>query len=359
MRVLIVDTCYPAFLDAHYAGRPGLEEEGYDEQWHALMETFFGTADSYSYHLGALGHAAHELVVNAEPLQRAWAREHGARRRGLRARLRRGPAPELVLAQAESFSPDVVYVQNLSVLAPDTLRALRARARLLVGQIASELPPAAQLEPFDVICTSFPHFVDRFAEVGVRGEYLRIGFEPRVLEHVDRTPRFGAVFAGSLSRLQHDRGNAVLAAAAERVPIDFWGRGYDDWPPESPVRRRYHGEAWGLDMYRVLADARISLNRHIDVADGYANNMRLYESTGVGSMLLTDAKSNLGDLFEIGKEVVAYDGAADLAAKIEYFLDHEDERRAIADAGQRRTLAEHTYAHRMEDLVEILSRHLD
>jgi spore maturation protein CgeB len=57
--------------------------------------------------------------------------------------------------------------------------------------------------------------------------------------------------------------------------------------------------------------------------------------------------------------VVAYDGAGDLAAKIEYFLGHEDERRAIADAGQRRTLAEHTYAHRMEDLVEILSRHLD
>jgi hypothetical protein len=360
VRVLIVDTCYPAFLERHYASSPGLDDLSYDEQWSSLMGTFFGTADSYSHFLGDLDHEAHELVVNAEPLQRAWAREHGRlRRKGLRTHLRRGPEPELVLAQAEEYEPDVVYVQNLSVFPPDVLRAMRARGRLLVGQIASELPPASQLEPFDVIVTSFPHFVERFRKLGIASEYLRIGFDPRVLEHVEPRVEHGAVFAGSLGRLQHDRGNALLAVAAEGVPIDFWGRGYDDWPRDSPVRRRYHGEAWGLDMYRVLAAARISLNRHIDVADGFANNMRLYESTGVGTLLLTDAKSNLGELFDVGTEVVSYDGADDLIRKIEYFLAHEDERRAIAAAGQRRTLEEHTYAHRMRELVGILSRHLD
>jgi hypothetical protein len=360
MRVLIVDTCYPAFLDAHYSSHPGLDELGYDEQWSSLMQTFFGTADSYSHFLGELGHGAQELVVNAEPLQRAWAREHGRfRRRGLRALVRRGPEPELVLAQAEEYGPDIVYVQNLSVFRPDVLRALRARAGLLVGQIASELPPASQLEPFDLILTSFPHFVERFRSLGVAAEYLRIGFDPRVLDHVESRSEHGAVFAGSLGRLQHDRGNALLAAAAERIQIDFWGRGYDKWPLDSPVRRRYRGEAWGLDMYRVLGAARISLNRHIDIADGYANNMRLYESTGIGTLLLTDAKRNLGELFEVGKEVVSYEGPDDLVQKIEYYLAHEDERREIAAAGQARTLDEHTYAHRMRELVGILSRHLD
>jgi spore maturation protein CgeB len=357
VRIFIVDTFYPAFLEAHYRAHPGLERASYDEQWGSLMSTFFGTADSYSHYLGALGHDAHEFVVNAVPLQRAWAREHGVRRRGLRSFLGRAE-PELVLAQAAEFRPDVVYVQNLSVLPPATLRQLRRPARLLVGQIASELPEAAQLEPFDVIVTSFPHFVTRFPD-GVHGEYLRIGFDPRVLDRVDRTEEHGAVFAGSLGRLQHDRGNAALAAAAERVAIDFWGRGYEDWPDGSAVRRRYRGEAWGLEMYRVLAAARISLNRHIDVAETFANNMRLYESTGVGTLLMTDAKQNLGDLFEVGSEVVAYDDADDLVAKIEHYLENDDERRRIAAAGQRRTLAEHTYGRRMEELVEILSRHLD
>src|SRR4051794_11203586 len=115
MRIFIVDTFYPGFLAAHYARNPGLADSTYDDQWRSLMGTFFGTADSYSHHLAPMGHVAHEFVVNAEPLQRAWAREQGVRRR-LPSSFRRGPATDVVVAQAEAFSPDVVYVQNLSVL---------------------------------------------------------------------------------------------------------------------------------------------------------------------------------------------------------------------------------------------------
>jgi spore maturation protein CgeB len=358
MRILIIDTCYPAFLRSHYEAHPGLEQRPYAEQWRSVMDTFFGTADSYSHFLGELGHEAHEYVVNSDALQQAWAREHGLRRGRWSSLLRRGPEVETVMAQAEEFRPDVVYVQNLSALPVETLRRLRALAGLLVGQIASELPPTGQLAAFDVIATSFPHLVPRFEAMGIAGEYLRIGFDPRVLDRVATNGRReGAVFVGSLGRLQHDRGNAMLAEAAEQAPIDFWGRGYEEWPEGSPVRNRYHGEAWGLDMYEVIARASISLNRHIDVAEGHANNMRLYESTGVGAMLLTDAKADLGALFDVGVEVVAYDGAVDLASKVDHYLAHDDERTAIAEAGQRRTLAEHTYAHRMRDLVEILERH--
>ena len=59
-------------------------------------------------------------------------------------------------------------------------------------------------------------------------------------------------------------------------------------------------------MYRVLARSKIALNRHIDVAEDHANNMRLYEATGVGTFLITDAKRNLSELFEPGEEVVTY-----------------------------------------------------
>ena len=79
MRIFIVDTHYPAFLESHYADRPGLADAPYDIQWRALMDRFFGTSDSYSHFLGELGHEAHEVVVNCEQLQRAWAREHGVR----------------------------------------------------------------------------------------------------------------------------------------------------------------------------------------------------------------------------------------------------------------------------------------
>ena len=356
MRVLIVDTCYPTFLDEHYADRPGLADAPYERQWRALMDRFFGTCDSYSHYLEGLGHEAHEVVINCGPLQRAWANEHGVRSR---KRLPLFRDDSLVLAQAEEFCPDVVYVQDLNVLGPKQLGEMRARSRLLVGQIASKAPPRRQLEQFDLLVTSFPHFVPRFREAGIASEYLRIGFDSRVLEHVQgEAPTEGVVFVGGLARGPHAKGNELLEHAARRAPIDFWGYKVNRWPANSAIRRRYHGEAWGLDMYRVLARSKISLNRHIDVAEDHANNMRLYEATGVGALLLTDAKRNLGELFEPGEEVVTYASEDELVEKIHHYLGDGAERTRIARAGQERTLREHTYEHRMRELVDILSRYL-
>jgi spore maturation protein CgeB len=112
-------------------------------------------------------------------------------------------------------------------------------------------------------------------------------------------------------------------------------------------------------MYRALASSRVTLNRHINVAENNANNMRLYEATGVGAMLLTDKKDNLGDMFEVGKEVVAYSNETEAAEMIRHYLAHPEEADAIARAGQARTLNDHTYEKRMEELVPILKRHLE
>ena len=350
VRVLIVDTCYPAFLAAHYAARPGLDAQPYDAQWRALMDTFFGTADAYSHYLGELGHQAHEVVVDCAELQRAWAAEHD---------LAAASAERVLLAQLEDFAPDVVYLQNLHVLSDETMTALRGSGAFVAGQIASEAPPDARLRRFDLVLTSFPHFVDRFRRAGVASEHFRIGFDPRVLERLDaREPTRDVAFVGALNGIRHRRGNRAIAVAAKRLPLDVWGYDLRGRPPWSPLRRRYRGEAWGIDMFRVLADSRIALNRHIGVAGQYANNMRLYEATGVGSLLLTDAKANLGDLFEVGREVLAYRDADDLVAQARRHLADEDARREIAAAGQARTLRDHTYAVRMRELVAILEEHL-
>ena len=111
-------------------------------------------------------------------------------------------------------------------------------------------------------------------------------------------------------------------------------------------------------MYEVLARARISLNRHIEAAEGYANNMRMFETTGVGALLFTESAPNLAELFAPNREVVVYENQDDLVEKVEHFLTHDDERAEIAAAGQRRTLAEHTYRRRMQELAAMLEPRL-
>jgi spore maturation protein CgeB len=86
--------------------------------------------------------------------------------------------------------------------------------------------------------------------------------------------------------------------------------------------------------------------------------MRLYEATGVGALLVTEDYENLPELFEAGREVVTYSDADDPVEKVRYYLDHDDERRRIAAAGQARTLAEHTCAKRIEELAPMLEARL-
>ena len=110
-------------------------------------------------------------------------------------------------------------------------------------------------------------------------------------------------------------------------------------------------------MYGLLASSQITLNRHIDIAEGYANNMRLYEATGMGACLLTDAKANLPYLFEPDQEVVTYSSPAEAVSKLKQLLAQPDAASAIAARGQARTLKHHTYSQRMAELVALLQRH--
>jgi len=73
---------------------------------------------------------------------------------------------------------------------------------------------------------------------------------------------------------------------------------------------------------------------------------------------LTDYKDNLSNLFEIGKEVVAYRSVDELDDLIKYYSAHEYEGQQIADSGQKRTLRENTYFNRMSELFGIIGKHL-
>ena len=111
-------------------------------------------------------------------------------------------------------------------------------------------------------------------------------------------------------------------------------------------------------MYSVLASSGITFHRGHDVEGTCSSALRIYEATGVGSMLLTDSKQDLDDLFVEGKEYVAYDTVEDAVDKALYYLRNEEERAEIASAGQRRTLADHTLDRRAEQFAEAFENRL-
>lgn len=81
---------------------------------------------------------------------------------------------------------------------------------------------------------------------------------------------------------------------------------------------------------------------------------RNFEIPGCGGFLLTGNADNLEDYYEDGKEIVIFRNTNDLIDKIRYYLEHEKEREEIAWAGYQRTLRDHTYEKRFNEIFKII-----
>lgn len=357
-RVLIVDTYYPEFLDEFYAADATITLLPYAEQHRRLMDTGFGVSDAYSHYLRLAGCAAQEVVCNADQTQQAWARENDLALTGNVHDQRR----QIVAAQVRKFRPDVLYVFEWCPLGDAFLHDMQPDVPLIAGQMASPLPGDRTYAGFDLIVSSWPPIVAHFRERGLAADLFRLGFDPRVLNRLaPREPQFDATFVGGFAPSHPDRVDWLEAVMCS-TQVDVFGYGLERVPQDSPIRARHHGSVWGWRMYDVLRQSRVTLNRHawIDVAGRVdhtlATNMRLYEATGVGSCLVTDRRSNLGEMFEPEVEVVTYGTNEECAERVRFLLDHPDAREAVARRGQARTLREHGYDRRMLELADILAR---
>jgi len=389
MRILIVNSDYPEFVSALYSHHPGLETEPYSIQLEARMATMFAEADFYSKNLQVLGHEAHDLLVNSSHLQAAWSSEHAGPRvplhghgSAIRDYLKRTPLRRaaraarslwprktayptwvyrILEAQIAYYRPDVVLNQDMGSIEPAFWVRMKPLMRLLVGQhAATPLPPAKGFSVYDLVVSSFPPTVKYFSDAGIPSEFIPLGFEPEVLSKLGPQPPrdVDVSFVGGLNLVHRPR-LSLIEDLCRAFPgnMKIWTPRVDSIPRDSPIHRCYQEPAWGADMLQVLRRSRITINHHGDILP-FANNCRLYEATGTGALLVTDSKENLGDLFDVGREVVAYDSNAECVDLVRRFLDDEPTRSRIALAGQTRTLRDHTYRQCMELLSNHMSNYL-
>lgn len=96
--------------------------------------------------------------------------------------------------------------------------------------------------------------------------------------------------------------------------------------------------------------------RHtLDVeAEGQQIKGRNFEVPGCGGFLLTGNADNLSEYYQDKKEIVVFHTMKELRDVIRYYLQHDDERQQIALQGYKRTMQEHTYAHRFAHIFSII-----
>ena len=364
MRIFIVDTVYSGFLTWLYQEyRPGLAEASFAEQSETQTEGFFHTAGAWAPALRDLGHEVLEISANNAPMQVRWMLENDLLDRLAMTTdgqlvMRSQAVPwqiGIVAEQVRRFQPDVLLSANLYLFADDFLAMVDGFYGKSVGQHAADMLAGNGLGKYDLIVSSLPKQVELLRQAGIRAEHLGLAFDRRLTGSLVPSRReYEVGFVGSMSP-QHLGRARFLTEVASRVEVNFWGN--IDWPPgtgAADLRIRPRAPVFGLPMYQILQKCRMTLNYHIDAAGPYANNLRLFEATGVGSLLVTDDKINIRDYFVPGEEIVTFLDAADCANKIEYFSNNPDEAEAIAISGQTRTLRDHTYHQRAVPLLEMI-----
>jgi spore maturation protein CgeB len=407
MKLLRVTTAYGIYLQKFYARKVVRIDLSYQEMLAPFEYDAFGWADFWKSALAPLGYEVMDVTANNEPVQKAWAREHGV------AADRADWLLDLPLKQALEFRPDVLFMDDYSTFDASWLKEIRRLVpsiKLVLGWCGADYRDLSVFGQYDVVLSCVHGTVSHMRQMGHRAEHLDHAFDPRILARIDseRLPATPFTFIGQMGSLDgpHRERERLLMHLARTTDIKilsplgdtpwtdrakdrikpalfmttkalraagvgeqflqstpFLGRS-TTWirPPPPRVNSVFRGHlspsVFGLRMFQTLHDSRTTLNCHISLPNVSASNMRLFEATGVGTCLLTDAKPRLEDLFSVDVEVVTYTCATDCTQKVKWLLDHPSERRRIAQAAQRRTLRDHTFDRRAPVLDSIIRAEL-
>jgi spore maturation protein CgeB len=218
------------------------------------------------------------------------------------------------------------------------------KRREFIFFIEEELPVYDRIYSFSQVTTRF------FTETrGLPAVHLPFGAQPVAVDwNTEKT--IDALFVGS----GDFRRILQLEAVRDKVTV-FGNRWQRNYPLISGgLRTRITDRpVWGDELQRLLARAKIVLN--ITRTDFWGAetgvNLRIFEAVAAGCFLLTDHCDEIGDLFEIGKEIDTFHSSRELADKVRFYLENDGEREAIARRGHERFVKCHTWQTRVQQML--------
>lgn len=122
------------------------------------------------------------------------------------------------------------------------------------------------------------------------------------------------------------------------IPVQAYGTGWE---------KRLSFDEMVMMFNRSLIN--LNLNNSADQTTRQIKG-RNFEVPACGGFLLTDVAENLSDYYAFGREIDTYAGTPQMIEKIRHYLAHPEEANEIAKAAYERTMAEHTYSHRFNDI---------
>ncbi|UCB56650.1 MAG: glycosyltransferase family 1 protein [Candidatus Omnitrophota bacterium] len=171
---------------------------------------------------------------------------------------------------------------------------------------------------------------------GISAEWLPVACDPQIHKKLDIPKVYDIGFVGTKGK--KSLREKLLEALGQRYPKSFL-----DMAPYTQMSRIYSASKIGFN-YSIRDDI----------------NMRMFEIMSCGALLITNRIREKGfqELFEDRRHLVTYKNPKELFRLVDYYLEHEDQRRRIAECGRRLVISEHTYEKRTQKMLDYIKERL-
>jgi len=124
------------------------------------------------------------------------------------------------------------------------------------------------------------------------------------------------------------------------------------WMSPHETAATYSGSKIVINLHRSHIDEVV--NNNTLAIPAVSPNPRTFEIAATGTLQLCDAREDMSSFYKPGEEIETFSNPQEMMDKIRYYLTHEEERRAIALRAFERTLKDHTYTKRLNQLLTII-----
>jgi hypothetical protein len=201
---------------------------------------------------------------------------------------------------------------------------------------------------FDLVVTNTPVRVKDYEALGVNNViHAPYAANTSVFHPQNASKKYEVVMIGAA---HPDRLELVRHLVSENLPIRVFGSGWNRHPD---LARVWGGFLSTDEMLSVLATAKIVINSGLTIGGLPQIKGRIFETAACRTFQITQQIPGLEIYYEPGTEIETYASLDDLAGKIRTYLDDDQLRESIANAGYERTVKEHTWESRLNSILVV------
>ncbi len=291
--------------------------------------------------------------------------------RGLRKMLRflfRAEFNRVFVQALHNFHPHLIFVFKGVFLSPLSLEEVHRIGAVLFGFYPDRFPfddyRAAGnsfercLPLYDVMFTPKSFHLDKLSLAGARMvEFLPYAYDPwchfPVNLSLEEKQKFDSevAFIGTWEKKRAGILESLVSKGFHHRLV-IWGNQWEKLSADSPLRKFVKFKpANGMTQAKVFGATKIALAflMPFDI-----HTARSFEIPAFETFMLAERTVEHTMFFEEGKEIACFEDVVELRDKIDYYLAHDDERKAIARAGYEKvTKGGNSYIDRAKRVLEV------